>query len=221
MSIFWLLKCSLLSLGFTTVDLHTLSINVKRIFARAESLSIPLSFSIWTIICSIISFSFWSSFKRSIISVSPSIILLAANLIGTKLLCAWSSIRCIIEWMHLWTAPWSSPSASQKSIRPGLSLWTATCIACSINSSTPSFFAAEIGITGIPSVASSLLTSIVPPLAVTSSIILRARTIGISSSINCIVRYIFRSILVASTILIIPRGRSFKKYSLDTISSLV
>ena len=122
LSIFLLRILSLLSLGLTTVCLHILSINEKRIFAKAACLSMPLSFSIWIIICSIISFSFWSKWSRSITSWSPSIILLAAKRIGTSFLWAWSSIKCIIEWMPLWTAPWSSPSASQKSILPGRSL---------------------------------------------------------------------------------------------------
>ena len=50
---------------------------------------------------------------------------------------------------------------------------------------------------------------------------LSASTIGISSSINCNVRYRFLSMFVASTMLIIPLGRSFRKNSRLTISSLV
>ena len=44
---------------------------------------------------------------------------------------------------------------------------------------------------------------------------------GISSSISCIVRYRLRSIFVASTMLMTPRGRSFSRKSRVTISSLV
>ena len=52
----------------------------------------------------------------------------------------------------------------------------------------PSFFAAEMGTTGTPSWLSSRLTSMVPPLAVTSSIMLSAMTMGRSSSMSCKVR---------------------------------
>ena len=52
----------------------------------------------------------------------------------------------------------------------------------------PWFLAAEMGTTGTPSMVSSRLTSTEPPLAATSSIMLRAMTIGTSSSISCSVR---------------------------------
>ena len=58
----------------------------------------------------------------------------------------------------------------------------ATCNAWLTNSSIPSFFAAEIGTTGIPSISSISFICIVPPLFLISSIILRAKTIGISVS---------------------------------------
>ena len=80
--------------------------------------------------------------------------------------------------------------------------------------------AAEIGTTGTPSMASMAFTSTMPPLPVISSIILSATTIGISISSSCMVRYRFRSILVASTILIIPFGPAPSTKSLDTSSSL-
>ena len=66
--------------------------------------------------------------------------------------------------------------------------------------------AADIGITGMPSISSILLTKTEPLFSLTSSIILSAKTIGTSSSISCIVKYRFLSILVASTILMIALG---------------
>ena len=81
--------------------------------------------------------------------------------------------------------------------------------------------AADIGITGIPSIFSMPLISIEPELPTTSSIILSARTIGTSISKSCIVRYMFLSILVASTILIIAFGFSLSTKFLETISSLL
>ena len=74
--------------------------------------------------------------------------------------------------------------------------------------------------TGMPSSFSISLTSTEPPLSRTSSIMFRASTIGTSSSISCIVRYRFRSIFVASTILIMPFGCSFNTKFRVTISSL-
>ena len=112
-------------------------------------------------------------------------------------------------------------SLLQKSRRFGFSSYLATFIACSTSSSIPSFFAADIGITGIPKAASKPFMSILPPLLCTSSIIFKAITIGILSCISCIVRYKFRSMFVASTIFIIPSGFWLSIKSLVTISSLL
>ena len=120
-----------------------------------------------------------------------------------------SSSICTAAWMHRCTAPTGSCSsalAGQKSTRPGTSRYLATWSAWSINSSMPSFFAAEIGTTGMPRISSNSLTRMEPPFARTSSIILRASTTGIPNSMICMVRYRFRSMLVASTILMIPSG---------------
>ena len=84
----------------------------------------------------------------------------------------------------------------------------------------PSFFAAEIGTTGIPSIASISLTRTEPPFSRTSSIMLSASTIGTSSSMSCIVKYRLRSIFVASTILMIPFGCSSSTKRRVTSSSL-
>ena len=92
-SIFLLRICSLLSSGFITVFSHSFIINEKRISAIEALLSRPLSFSICTTICSIVSFSFWSSFKLDIISSSPSTIFDAENLSGKSACSAWWSIR--------------------------------------------------------------------------------------------------------------------------------
>ena len=77
------------------------------------------------------------------------------------------------------------------------------------------------GIIGIPSNRLISFTLIEPPLFRTSSIIFKASTIGILISISCSVKYKFLSIFVASTILIIPSGFSFKRKSLVTIYSFV
>ena len=59
----------------------------------------------------------------------------------------------------------------------------------------------------------------VPPPAVTSSIMFRASTMGIRISISWRVRYRFRSMLVASTMLMRPSGLWFRMKSRVTISS--
>ena len=84
----------------------------------------------------------------------------------------------------------------------------------------PAFFAAEIGTTGTPSMASIRLMSTVPPFLRSSSIMFSATTMGISIFSSCIVRYRFRSMFVASTILMIALGFSFSTKSLETSSSL-
>ena len=77
-----------------------------------------------------------------------------------------------------------------------------------------------MGTTGMPSIASISLMLMVPPLPRTSSIIFSASTMGVSSSISCIVKYRLRSMLVASTILIMPVGFSPMMNWRVTISSL-
>ena len=159
------------------------------ISARADCLSLPTSFSISIIICSNICFSLVFNFNAFKIRWSPSTNLVAANLSGIWAFLAWSSVKCIMAWIHLCIAACSGEIlSSQKSNLPGHSLNLATWIACSISSSIPIFFDAEIGITGIPRVCSNKFTLIVPPFSWTSSIILSASTIGISISINCIVK---------------------------------
>ena len=54
--------------------------------------------------------------------------------------------------------------------------------------------------------ASSPFTSTVLPLARISSIMFSAITMGMPSSISCMVRYKLRSMLVASTMLMMPSG---------------
>ena len=82
LSIFTLRICDLLSNGFITVLLQTLVIKVNLISARADCLSLPVSFSISIIICSSISFSFSSNFSLFKIIESPSTNFVAANLAG-------------------------------------------------------------------------------------------------------------------------------------------
>ena len=63
-----------------------------------------------------------------------------------------------------------------------------------------------MGTTGMPRSSDSFCTSMVPPLARTSSIMFNASTIGTRSSSSCSVRYRLRSMFVASTILMMPSG---------------
>ena len=180
--------CSRLSCGFTTHSSHTSPMNEKRMSARAESRSVPASSSIWLMMCSMASSSFWSRPSASVTSPSPSTSFVAAKRTGMFARAAWSSTRWQIPWMQRCSAPWSGPSAAQKSRRPGCSRKRATVSACSTSSPMPSFFAALIGTTGMPRSPSSLFTSTVPPLDVSSSIMFRASTIGRSSSMSWSVR---------------------------------
>ena len=82
LSIFLLRLCSLLSFGFTTVFEHKSDIKENLISAIAAARSRPRSASICKIMCSIVSFSFCVSLSFSSISLSPSIILLAAKRTG-------------------------------------------------------------------------------------------------------------------------------------------
>ena len=94
------------------------------------------------------------------------------------------------------------------------------CTACRTSSSTPWFFAAEIGTTGTPSMLSIALTSTVPPLPVSSSIMFSATTIGTFISKSCIVRYRLRSMFVASTMLMMALGFPSSTKLRETSSSL-
>ena len=94
-------------------------------------------------------------------------------------------------------------------------------MACCTSSSTPSFLAAEMGMTGMPSISSMAFTSIKPWFPITSSIMFRASTMGTSISSSCIVRYRLRWMLVASTMLMMARGFSSSTKFRETISSLL
>ena len=123
--------------------------------------------------------------ERSIFSsmgASPSTSLVAANRTGTPARWAWSSMRWQMAWMHRCTAP------EQKSSRWGFSRFSATCMACSMSSSMPSFLAAEMGMTGMPRACSRWFTCTVLPLARISSIMFSASTMGMPSSMSCKVR---------------------------------
>ena len=96
LSILALRACSLLSLGFITVLLHTFRMKEKRISAIAAALSSPRSFSICCMICSTASCSFVSSFSLSMMRLSPSASFDAAKRRGMSASLAWSSIRCMI-----------------------------------------------------------------------------------------------------------------------------
>lgn len=71
----------------------------------------------------------------------------------------------------------------------------------------------------MPSSASSSFTRMVPPFASTSSIMLSASTMGMPSSMICMVRYMLRSMLVPSTMLMMPSGFDSNRKSRVTISS--
>ena len=77
-----------------------------------------------------------------------------------------------------------------------------------------------MGTTGTPSMSSILLMSMAPPFPVISSIMLRATTMGMFISRSCMVRYMFLSMLVASTMFMIAVGLSSRTKFLETISSL-
>ncbi|MPN26780.1 hypothetical protein SDC9_174205 [bioreactor metagenome] len=91
----------------------------------------------------------------------------------------------------------------------------------STSSEIPSPLLADIGTTGIPKWSDSFFTSIELPLAFTSSIMLRAITMGIDNSMSCSVKYRFLSMFVASTILSIKSGCSLRRKSRVTTSSIV
>ena len=97
----------------------------------------------------------------------------------------------------------------------------ASCIAASATSIDPSLRKADKDITLHPNSFSSPFKSISSPFFLTKSIILMAKTIGISNSNNCVVKYKLRSILVPSTILINASGRSFTRYCRATTSSIL
>ena len=204
-SIFTLRLCSRLSWHFTTLMATTFSIKSYRISASAAFLSSFDSSSISTMQCSRSSSSFWLSSSWSSIFLSPSISFEAQNLGGMPARFAWSMMRWTTACIHLCTAE----SSEQKSVTTGFVLFRAVSTALSIRSEIPSPFAALTGITGMPSASLIIFTSIVPPLALTSSIMFKASTIGTRSSRSCKVRYRFRSMLVASTMFIMPSGFSF------------
>ena len=215
--------CSRLSCGRTTVLSHRFARKAKRMLASAASASMPASASMAAVSSRTDETADSGRSSLRAISSSPSTIFVAAKRAGTDACSAYGSMMCAVAWMQRCTAPSGSCScalAGQKSMRPGASSKRATCRAWSTSSSTPSFFAAEMGTTGMPSSASSSFTRTVPPLASTSSIMLSASTMGIPSSMICMVRYRLRSILVPSTMLMMPSGFSSSRKSRVTISSL-
>ena len=79
---------------------------------------------------------------------------------------------------------------------------------------------AEMGTTGTPRLAASRPQSITSPFFSTSSIKFTASTTGRSSSRSCMVRYRFRSRLVASTMSMMASGCSPRMNFRATISSM-
>ncbi len=95
----------------------------------------------------------------------------------------------------------------------------AAAMALSIKFSIPSPFNALISTTTHPKALLIFFKSISSFCFLTTSIIFKATTTGIPSSVSCVVKYKFLSMLVASTILIIASGFSSNKYFLAIISS--
>ena len=109
--------------------------------------------------------------------------------------------------------------AEQKSILRGLSFFSAVSATTRMSSSTPSFFAAEMGTTGMPSLSDRPFISTEPWFPKSSSIIFSASTKGFPISMSCRVRYRLRSIFVASAMFMMTSGFSFIIKSRVTFSS--
>ena len=86
----------------------------------------------------------------------------------------------------------------------------ATLIASSIKSFNPVCFKADVSIIGQFNNIERRFVSILIFLFFNKSAIFKAITTGTPVSINCVVKYKFLSIFVASTKLIITSGLSFK-----------
>ena len=119
-------------------------------------------------------------------------------------------------WMHRCTGP-----SGQKSSTLGSTRFWAVESRMSTSSEMPWFLAALMGTTGTPRALLSFFTSMLPPLPVSSSIMFRAITVGTCNASSCKVKYRFRSILVASTMLMMASGLEPKIKSRVTISSWV
>ena len=103
-----------------------------------------------------------------------------------------------------------SKSAENISAGNSTSFVLAVRIASSISLSRPSPFSADVSMIGQPSTMDSRSVSILISRFSSRSAIFKAITTGTPVSINCVVRYRFRSMLVASTRFTITSGCSFK-----------
>ena len=103
----------------------------------------------------------------------------------------------------------------------GLFFLSFSFITVLIKSSTPFCLDATVLTTGHPSSLEKASTSILSPLLSTTSIMFKAITTGIFSSISWLVKYKFLTRFDASTKLIIKSGFSPTKYCLLTTSSKV
>ena len=117
-------------------------------------------------------------------SSSPSMSFVVAKRGGMPARWAWSMMRWTTAWMQRWTGL----SSEQKSQTLGNSFRAAVSMARSRNSAMPSPLTALMGTTGMPSASLSFWTSMVPPLARTSSIMFSASTMGTRSSRSWSVR---------------------------------
>ena len=196
--------CSRLSPGFTTVRSHTRPMKPNRMSAMAAERSSPRSASIWLMMCSSASFSFWSRSSRSSTNRSPSASLLAANRGGIPARSAWSSMSAMMrvqapvhgavvligcaEVLAPRAAPGTAPRAARgPPARRCPRSWT------------PRWERR-----GCPAASPSRSRRWCRRWPSTSSIMLSASTMGIPSSMSCIVRYRLRSMFVASTMLMMP-----------------
>ena len=183
--------CSRLSPGFTTVSAQSFSIKVKRISARAASRSRPVSLSSSVMVWSSSSFSFWSRRSDSRMGRRPPPVwwkrtAAAARRRPRGLRSDGPRRGC--SGVRRRAGRWRRPRRCRS--RCGRAIHGDGPHAARVRSGRrmPSFLAAEMGTTGMPSAFSSSFTRMVPPLARTSSIMFSASTMGICNSINCMVR---------------------------------
>ena len=154
--------------------------------------------------------------------MAASSCLISADTSGTLFICAWilSSFSNSLIAKNLFCSSGTSVSFfSTVSITlstSGANLCTATAalffcassIAFLVAFSIPVSFSAEISITGQPSFSYTMTRSLLSPFSFTRSIMLTAMTTGIPSSISCVLRYKFLSMLVPSTRFRIASGLS-------------
>ena len=199
--------CSRLSRGLTTHSSHTFPMKANRMSAMAAARSRPRSASIWRTMCSSMSFSFWSS--RSCLQHER--VALGQLARGEPHGDARRARRGRPTRRHdaVEAAVHRAPcaSAAQKSWRTGGSWNRATCSAWSIElGDALALRRPRWAPRGCPAAPPARSRGRCRRWPATSSIMLRANTMGTPSSKSCMVRYRLRSTFVASTMLMMPRG---------------